>query len=141
MDKSKINILIVDNNKEFCNILNEYISNQKDMIVTGIAENGVEALNLVKEKKPDLIILDIIMPLLDGLGVLERLNKMNLNPIPHVIVLSSIGLEKIIQRALLLGADYYIVKPFELVTFMNRIRQCMCDVEKPPYTKIVSTIS
>jgi two-component system response regulator (stage 0 sporulation protein A) len=50
MGKRKINIIIADDNREFCNILNYYLSTQMDIVVTGIAENGVEALKLIKKK-------------------------------------------------------------------------------------------
>ena len=125
MEETKINIIIADDNKEFCNILNDYLLTQKDIVVTGIAENGVEALKLIEEKKPDLVVLDIIMPILDGLGVLERLNTMDLDPLPLVIVLSAVGQEKITQRAILLGADYYVVKPFNMEVLIRRIRQTL----------------
>ena len=78
MSSSKISVLIADDNKEFCNILNDYLLNQRDIVVVGIANNGIEALELIEEKKPDLVILDIIMPHLDGLGVLEKLNSSSL---------------------------------------------------------------
>lgn len=78
MEDSKISVLIADDNKEFCSILNDYLLNQRDIVVTGIAKDGREAVELVVEKQPDLVILDIIMPHLDGLGVLEKLNTMNL---------------------------------------------------------------
>ncbi|WP_446899371.1 sporulation transcription factor Spo0A [Clostridium sp. LBM24168] len=123
MEESKINVVIADDNKEFCNILNDYLLNQKDIIVTGVANDGLEALKLVQEKKPDLVVLDIIMPHLDGLGVLERLNNMKINPMPRVIVLSAVGQDKITQRAITLGADYYVVKPFDMDVFTKRIRQ------------------
>src|SRR3712207_1268950 len=63
------------------------------------------------------------MPHLDGLGVLERLNAMDLNPMPRVIVLSAVGQDRITQRAITLGADYYVVKPFDMDVFTKRIRQ------------------
>jgi len=137
MNKPKINIIIVDNNKDFRDILNDYLLTQKDMVVTGIAENGVKALKLIAEKKPDLIILDIIMPILDGLGVLEKLKIMDLNPLPHIIVLSAVGQDKVIQRAILLGADYYVVKPFDMEIFIKKIRQmlnsttCSSNIKRP----------
>ena len=99
MEESKINIIIADDNKEFCNILNDYLLVQKDIVVIGFAANGVEALKLIKEKKPDLVVLDIIMPILDGLGVLERLNTIDLDPLPRIIVLSAVGQENISRRA------------------------------------------
>ncbi|SKA76738.1 two-component system, response regulator, stage 0 sporulation protein A [Clostridium sp. USBA 49] len=123
MEESKINVVIADDNKEFCSILNDYLLNQKDIVVTGIAKDGVEALELIQLKKPDLVVLDIIMPHLDGLGVLERLNSMNINPMPRIIVLSAVGQDKITQRAITLGADYYVVKPFDMDVFIKRIRQ------------------
>ncbi|MEQ8196796.1 MAG: sporulation transcription factor Spo0A [Clostridiaceae bacterium] len=123
MQNSKISVLIADDNKEFCNILNDYLLNQRDIIVTGIAKDGIEALQLIQEKKPDLVVLDIIMPHLDGLGVLERLSSMDLDPAPRIIVLSAVGQDKITQRAISLGADYYVVKPFDMDVFTKRIRQ------------------
>lgn len=123
MEDSKISVIIADDNKEFCNILNDYLLNQKDIIVTGIAKDGLEALKLIEDKKPDLVILDIIMPHLDGLGVLERLNAMNINPMPRIIVLSAVGQDKITQRAITLSADYYVIKPFDMNVLTRRIRQ------------------
>ncbi|MBU3154834.1 sporulation transcription factor Spo0A [Clostridium estertheticum] len=125
MEEKKINIIIVDDNKEFCNILNDYLLTQKDIVVTGIAQNGIEAIKLIEEKKPDLVVLDIIMPILDGLGVLERLNTMEIQPRPRIIILSAVGHEKITQRAISLGADYYVIKPFDMEVFANRIRQTL----------------
>jgi len=123
MEDSKISVIIADDNKEFCNILNDYLLNQRDIIVTGIAKDGLEALKLIQEKKPDLVVLDIIMPHLDGLGVLERLNSIKVDPMPRIIVLSAVGQDKITQRAITLGADYYVVKPFDIDVFTKRIRQ------------------
>lgn len=123
MENNKISVVIADDNKEFCNILNDYLLNQRDIVVTGVAKDGIEALKLIEEKKPDLVVLDIIMPHLDGLGVLERLNTTDIDPMPRVIVLSAVGQDKITQRAITLGADYYVVKPFDMDVFTKRIRQ------------------
>ena len=123
MEDSKISVLIADDNKEFCSILNDYLLNQKDIVVTGIAKDGREALELIQQKQPDLVVLDIIMPHLDGLGVLEKLNGMDLDKMPRVIVLSAVGQDKITQQAITLGADYYVVKPFDMDIFTKRIRE------------------
>ena len=123
MENSKISVLIADDNKEFCNILNDYLLNQKDIIVTGVAKDGREALELIESQQPDLVVLDIIMPHLDGLGVLERLNNMDLPKTPRVIVLSAVGQDKITQQAITLGADYYVVIPFDMDIFTKRIRE------------------
>lgn len=123
MEDSKISVLIADDNKEFCSILNDYLLNQKDIVVTGIAKDGREALELIVERKPDLVILDIIMPHFDGLGVLEKLNTMDLEKTPRIIILSAVGQDKITQQAITLGADYYTVKPFDMEVFTKRIRE------------------
>lgn len=123
MEGNKISVLIADDNKEFCSILNDYLLNQRDIVVTGIAKDGKEALTLIEEKQPDLVVLDIIMPHLDGLGVLERLHSMDLEKFPRIIILSAVGQDKITQRAITLGADYYVVKPFDMDIFTKRIRE------------------
>ena len=137
MEDSKISVLIADDNKEFCSILNDYLLNQRDIVVTGIAKDGREALEQIVEKKPDLVILDIIMPHLDGLGVLEKLNTMNLEKTPRIIILSAVGQDKITQQAITLGADYYTVKPFDMEVFTKRIREMFNSTPVP--AKKVST--
>ncbi|NMO96896.1 sporulation transcription factor Spo0A [Paenibacillus lemnae] len=121
----KIEVLLADDNREFTNLLGEYITDQPDMVVSGIAYNGDEVLNMIEQtgKVPDVLILDIIMPHLDGLGVLERLRDMNLSPQPKVIMLTAFGQENITQRAVQLGASYYILKPFDMEVLASRIRQ------------------
>jgi len=121
----KIEVLLADDNREFTNLLSEYISEQNDMVVTGVAYNGEEVLRLLEETRetPDVLILDIIMPHLDGLGVLERLREMNLSPMPKIIMLTAFGQENITQKAVQLGASYYILKPFDMEILANRIRQ------------------
>lgn len=123
MENKKISVVIADDNKEFCSILNDYLLNQKDIVVIGIAKDGLEAIELIKEKQPDLVILDIIMPHLDGLGVLEKVNSMDLVKMPRIIILSAVGQDKITQQAITLGADYYTVKPFDMEIFTKRIRE------------------
>ncbi len=133
--KDKIKIVLADDNKDFCQVLKEYLSNEEDIEILGIAKDGVEALELVKEKEPDLLVLDVIMPHLDGLGVIEKLNVMNLEKMPKIIVLSAVGQDKITQSAINLGADYYIVKPFDFVIFINRIRELVSNKSISPQTK------
>lgn len=124
MDNKKIRILIADDNDEFCIILKDYLNNEENFDVVGIAKNGIEALKLISESKPDLVILDIIMPHLDGLGVLEKLNLNKDSELaPKVIVLSAVGQDKITQNAIKLGVDYYVLKPFDMDVFIRRIKE------------------
>ncbi|MDR1070433.1 MAG: sporulation transcription factor Spo0A [Gracilibacteraceae bacterium] len=116
-----ISVVLADDNRELVNMLQEYIESQADMRLAGKAYNGNDALTLIEIEKPDVVILDMIMPHMDGLGVLERLTELGLKP--RVIVLTSFGQETMTQRAVQMGADYYILKPFDLETLGKRIRQ------------------
>jgi two-component system response regulator (stage 0 sporulation protein A) len=131
MKLQKIEVLLADDNREFTNLLSEFISEQDDMVVAGVAYNGNEVLNYMDQHKkaPDVLILDIIMPHLDGLGVLEKLREMNLQPQPKIIMLTAFGQENITQKAVQLGASYYILKPFDMDILTNRIRQLVSNTQ------------
>lgn len=100
----KIKILVSDDNQDFAKTLVNYLSKDEDLEVVGIARDGQDAYNKIKEFKPDVALLDIIMPHLDGLGVLERVNSSDLEKKPMCIILSAVGQDKITQRAIELGA-------------------------------------
>jgi len=102
--------------------MQECLSQQPDINLVGVAYNGEEVLTIIDEKKPDVVILDIIMPHLDGIGVLERICAMS-SKRPKVIMLTALGHENITQRVVELGADYYILKPFNMDVLVSRIRQ------------------
>ena len=93
------------------------------MEVVAVARDGNEAYENIINAKPDIAILDIIMPHLDGLGVLEKLNESNMDKKPMCIILSAVGQDKITQKAINLGAQYYIVKPFDISVLVKRIKE------------------
>lgn len=118
-----LSILVADDNREFNELLTEYLNKEEDMEVICNAYNGKEVLEMIKEKQPEIVLLDIIMPHLDGIGVLEALNNMELAAKPKIIMLTAFGHENITQKAVELGASYYILKPFNLEILAERIRQ------------------
>lgn len=133
---SKIKVLIADDNREFIELLKDYLMEQQDIEVIGVAYNGNEVLHNLEDVIPDVLILDIIMPHLDGLGVLERLKDLNLAKNPKIIMLTAFGQENITQRAVELGAAYYILKPFDMDVLVNRIRQVINNnIVTPPSQK------
>src|SRR6185312_2501792 len=99
----KIKVCIVDDNRELVGLLDEYISSQEDMEVVGTAHNGQDCIRLLEETSPDVLILDIIMPHLDGLGVLERLRETSNIRFPNVIMLTAFGQEDVTTKAVELG--------------------------------------
>lgn len=119
----KIKVCIADDNRELVGLLEEYISSQEDMQVVGLAYNGQECFTLVNEEEPDVLILDIIMPHLDGLAVLEKLNKQGLGRNTKIIMLTAFGQEDVTKKAVELGASYYILKPFDMDTLISKVRE------------------
>nr|WP_277818419.1 sporulation transcription factor Spo0A [Bacillus sp. TL12] len=119
----KIKVCLVDDNKELVSMLESYVAAQDDMEVIGIAYNGQECLNLLKEKQPDVLVLDIIMPHLDGLAVLEKMRHIERLKQPNVIMLTAFGQEDVTKKAVDLGASYFILKPFDMENLTSHIRQ------------------
>ena len=137
----KISVLIADDNSEFAGTLTNYLEKEDCMEVIGVAKDGVEAVEIIKERTPDVAILDVIMPHLDGLGVLEQISSLSLEKAPSCIMLSAVGQEKITQKAISLGAEYYVVKPFEIDVLIRRIKELKYYYpivqEKPVYTAVM----
>lgn len=140
--EEKIRIVIADDNREFCEILGKHLNSQGDMEVVGVAKDGIESMNKIRDLKPNIAVIDGIMPRLDGLGVLERLERnQQENPDftpPLTILLSALSQERIVEKALDLGASYYMVKPFDMDTLTERIRQ-LCTSK--PISKTFATLS
>ena len=120
---NKIRVGIADDNKDFCEILTDFFETQQNIEIAFIVHDGIQTVEAVFKEKPDLLILDMIMPYLDGLGVLEKINGMELENVPKTIMLSAVGQESITQKAIGLGAEYYVVKPFDLNILAKRIYQ------------------
>jgi len=119
----KIRVLVADDNDAFGMIITEYLESQNDIEVTARVENGEDAIEMIDKTKPDIVVLDIIMPRLDGLGVLMKYKNVSPSEKPLFIILSAVGQDAITQQALSLGAIYYIVKPFDLSVLVERIRE------------------
>jgi two-component system, response regulator, stage 0 sporulation protein A len=122
-DKGRLRVLVADDNREFCSILRDYFQNETEFETVGFCSNGIEVLDALSRQVVDVLVLDLIMPYLDGIGVLEKMDEMKLQVRPKIIILTAFGQESITQRAQKLGADYYILKPFELEVLGERIKQ------------------
>ncbi|MGI6487212.1 MAG: sporulation transcription factor Spo0A [Syntrophothermaceae bacterium] len=123
MADDAINILIADDNREFCSILSEYFGGSSDFNTVDVCLNGLEVIEALEKQEVDVLILDLIMPYMDGIGVLEKMRDMDGESRPRVIILTAFGQESITQKAVQLGADYYILKPFNLQVLGDRVRQ------------------
>ena len=104
--ETKTRILIADANAEFCSLLTEYISNEKDFDVLGSAGDGIEALALIAELKPDILIMDLQLSQLDGLELLRRLPESKVKC--KVVVLSGFINQNVLADCATLGVEYFI---------------------------------
>jgi len=132
-------IIVVDDNRNLCNLLKTYIENQDDLSIVGEAHDGLEAMELIQNQEPDLVILDLVMPSLDGLGVLERLNARTTTTRPKIIMLTAFGQESLTHQAMTLGVDYFILKPFDLDILGKRIRSLTQDIPSSVPTQYSTT--
>lgn len=120
----KIRIAIADDNRELVELMTEFLLAQPNMEVVGVAYDGRECIGLLEQTEVDILLLDIIMPYLDGIAVLDVLRSNEQLSKIHVIMLSAFGQESIMSQAADYGASYFIMKPFEserLVVQINHI--------------------
>lgn len=119
--RTKPRILLVDDEPDTLQLIRKIL--QADGYDILQAQNGLEALEMVEAHQPDLILLDVVMPVMDGLAVLKELRKTD--PITGVIMVSALSSEQLVVQSMLEGADDFVGKPFTLKTFRVRIRQSM----------------
>lgn len=112
-------VVITDDNQQYAKMVEEYLRSKKDINVVGIAYGGFECVEMVRTEKPDILLLDMMMKHMDGIAVLDRLQRMSCPP--KVIVLTAIASESMIERAMLKGAADYLLKPFDLECLYERI--------------------
>ena len=117
-----IRLVIVEDNDDLRGFMSQYFSKQQDIAVVGEASNGLNALKLVQETPSDVMLLDMIMPGLDGFGVLAQMQGMEPEKKPDVIAVTALARDDFIRRAVELGVQYYMIKPVELQILLERIR-------------------
>ena len=118
-----LKIAIADDNQKILDLLDRVIGMEKDMNLVGKAKNGEEMCQIIKDKQPDVVLLDLIMPKMDGLTVMDRINHdKTVSKHPYFIVVTEVGQEGITEDAFNRGANYYIMKPFNNEMLLNRIK-------------------
>lgn len=118
----KIKVFIADDNAELLAVMKAYVDQHEEMILTGTAVDGAEVLEKLQTTYVDVLILDIVMPLLDGIEVLRELSKVDFPPL-SVIMISAFGQEELLRQSARLGAAYYLLKPFDMKVFIQKIAE------------------
>lgn len=118
-----LNVAIADDNERILNILEEIVNGDKELTLVGKANNGEDMYHIIKEREPDVVLLDLIMPKMDGLSVMDTVNAdQTIKKSPDFIIITAVGQEQITEDAFKKGASYYIMKPFHNEMVLNRIK-------------------
>lgn len=118
-----ISVAIADDNERIVELLGDIISSDKELKLVGKANNGEDMCSIIREKEPDVVLLDLIMPKMDGLSVMEQINKdKKLSKHPNFIVVTAVGQDRITEDAFNKGAHYYVMKPFKNEVILNYIK-------------------
>ena len=126
-----LRIAIVDDNKEMVDLLSSITDEELDIEVVGKAYNGNDAITMIREKMPEIVLLDLILPGCDGFAVMNNiLNDESLGNYPSFIVISAAVDERIIHETFKLGAVYYFIKPFDNSSLINRIKTIASGVQE-----------
>ena len=123
--ENKIQILIADTNEDFRSMLSEVMDAEEDMLVVGSTGDGQQALSLVDTLHPDILITDLMLTHLDGLGLLTALRERD--SAPAALVLSGFFNDQVIASCSELGAYYFMPKPCDVPALLTRIRQVIAD--------------
>ena len=119
----KLNVAIADDNARVVDMLDNILSKDAAVEVVGKAHNGEEVLDIIRRKEPDVVLLDIIMPKMDGISVMEHVKRdSTVKKQPRFIVISAIGQEDVTEDAFSAGANYYIMKPFDNETVISKVK-------------------
>ncbi len=126
MSTAKSVVLVIDDQPGIRRLLVEVLSDEGYIVIT--AGNGYEGLQTVREYKPDLILMDMKMPGMDGIETLRELKKIDQED--RVIMMTAYGELEMVNQAQEIGASGYITKPFDINTLCQLISQCLDNQKK-----------
>ena len=121
---AEVSVAIADDNRQTLNLLGEILEKEDGIHVVGKADNGEDAYNMIVETNPDIVLMDVIMPRLDGISVMERVrNNSQMKGTPSFIMVTAASSQDVTEDAFRLGANYYIMKPFSRDVVLDKIRR------------------
>lgn len=120
--KARIRVLIADPNEDFQLLMRDLIQRENGMELAGTATDGLDALAKIDSLHPDVVLLELVQPRLDGLGVLRRLAKKP--SAPPVLVLTGFVNPAVVSECAGLGATYFMPKPCDSRELLRQLRRC-----------------
>ncbi len=128
---AELSIAIADDNRQTLNLLGEILEKEEGIHVVGKADNGEDAYKMIVKTNPDIVLMDVIMPRLDGISVMEKVkNNPQMKGSPSFIMVSAASSQNVTEDAFCFGANYYIMKPFSKDDVLDKIRRVSSGCEK-----------
>ena len=121
MDNKIITVVLADANEEFRSMLKESVESTGEFAVVGTAGDGLSALRLIEEKKPQMLLTEVLLPELDGFGLLDRMASWETKP--KIVFVSQAYRGDIVARAMAMDISYFMPKPFDMNSLLERMRQ------------------
>lgn len=134
---NRIRVLVADDDRDFCMLVKDALEADSKIQVVGSVGDGQEALAKIMETEPDVVLIDLILPGLDGITVLRRMNELGLKKKPAAFVLSAFSSNDTTAECAELGVNYFMRKPLEISSLVERIRQY--NVARKPFVQNQST--
>lgn len=119
--ENQTKVVLADANEEFREMLQQTIERAEGFVVVGSVGSGAEAWELIERERPQLVVTDVVLPELDGFGLLERIGKLQAKP--KMIMVSAFYRERLVSQAMELGAVFFMAKPCEPDALLSRMRQ------------------
>lgn len=121
----KYKAVLADSNRDYLKLLTSFLDETGIFTIEDYAFDGRQAFELTMQYEPDLLIIDLIMPVLDGFAVIEELSKNNYEGKTKVVMTTAVNIDFILKKAESYGIDYIFLKPFEKDVFKKRITELM----------------
>lgn len=130
--KQNITVVIADENQKNIDDMRACFDDDRYTVV-GTALDGESLINVCDQTKPDLVLMDVVLPKCDGFKVMEYFQDIGFRP--NIVVHSALSLDGFINRAITLGAKYYVIKPFDMVVLKDRVNEIFSDSQDKIYSK------
>ncbi len=130
---SELNVAIAEDNPQMLSLLNNMLEEEDGFRVVGKADNGEDAYQMILKTEPDLVLMDVIMPKMDGISVMEKVRQeRKIQRQPSFIMVTAAGSEQVTADSFRLGASYFIMKPFDRDLVLDKIRRVCQEKSQRP---------
>jgi len=118
-----ISLVVIDDKQQAKNMVENHLKKDSSLNVLDVCSDGADAMEAIKNNSPDVVVMELVLPNKDGFTILSELSAAKLDKRPKVLVLSALTNESFVHKAMQLGADYYMIKPYEAATLISRITE------------------